>query len=50
VQTLLPGGRKIGELKEFHLTHKLTQEHVRTEAGSLVSQSFLRYEANDLRR
>ena len=49
VQTVLSGGRKIGELPGFHLAHKFVQEQVVTEAGSHVSQSFLRYEANDLR-
>ena len=50
VQTMLSGGRKVGDLREFHLAHKFIQDHVRTEAGSLVSQSFLCYEANDLRK
>ena len=50
LQTILPEGKKIGELTEFHLTHRFTQDHVLTEDGSLVSQSFLRYDANDLRR
>ena len=48
VQTMLSGGRKIGELRGFHLDHKFTQEDVVTENGSHVSQSFLRYEANDI--
>ena len=50
LQTILPEGKKIGELTEFHLTHRFTQDHVLTEDGSLVSQSFLRYDANGLRR
>lgn len=50
LQTILPEGKKIGELTEFHLTHRFTQDHVLTEDRSLVSQSFLRYDANDLRR
>ena len=50
VQTILLGGKKISELKEFHLAHQFIQENVVTEAGSLISQSFLRYDTNDLRR
>jgi len=50
VQTILLGGKKISELKEFHLAHQFIQEHVVTEAGSRISQSFLRYDTNDLRR
>lgn len=49
VQTVLSGGRKIGELQEFHLAHQFTQEPVLTEDGSRLSQSFLRYDANELR-
>ena len=48
VQTLLSGGRKIDELEEFHLAHKFVQEHVVTEAGSHISQTFLRFDANAL--
>ena len=50
VQTILSGGRKVSELKDFHLGHQFIQENVVTEAGSLISQSFLRYDANDLWR
>ena len=50
VQTMLSGGRKIGEMREFHLAHKFVQERVPTEDGSLISQSFLRYDANAVRR
>ena len=50
VQTMLSGGRKIGELQEFHLAHKFVQEQVQTEDGSLISQSFLRYDAKHIRR
>ena len=50
VQTMLSGGRKISKLQEFHLAHKFVQEQVLTEDGSLISQSFLRYDANDIRR
>ena len=48
LQTLLPGGRKADDLPEFHLAHKFMQDHVLTENGSLVSQSFLRYDADAL--
>jgi hypothetical protein len=48
VQRILVGGRKIGELKEFHLAHQFIQENILTEDGSLISQSFLRYDANYL--
>ena len=48
VQTILAGGKKISELKEFQLAHQFVQENVVTEDGSLISQSFLRYDANDL--
>src|SRR5574341_1548623 len=50
VQTMLLGGKKISDLKEFHLTHHFIQEDVVTEDGSFISQSFLRYDANDLWR
>jgi riboflavin biosynthesis pyrimidine reductase len=50
VQTILVGGKKISELKEFHLAHQFIQENVITKDGSLISQSFFRYDANDLRR
>jgi riboflavin biosynthesis pyrimidine reductase len=50
VQTILLGGKKINELKEFHLAHQFVQENVVTEDGSLISQSFLRYDTNDLWR
>jgi riboflavin biosynthesis pyrimidine reductase len=48
VQTMLVGGRKIGELQEFRLAHQFTQQNVVTEAGSHISQSFLRYDTKDL--
>ncbi len=48
VQTILLGGKKISELKEFRLAHQFMQENVVTEAGSRISQSFLRYDRNDL--
>jgi riboflavin biosynthesis pyrimidine reductase len=50
VQTMLLGGKKISELKEFHLVHQFVQENAVTEDGSLISQSFLRYDKKDLRR
>jgi riboflavin biosynthesis pyrimidine reductase len=48
VQTVLSGGKKISELTEFHLTHQFNQGHVITDDGSHISQSFLRYDRNDL--
>jgi len=50
LQTILSGGKKISELKEFHLAHQFIQENVVTEDGSLISQSFLRYDTNELGR
>ena len=50
VQTILSGGRKVSELKDFHLAHQFVQENVVTEEGSRISQSFLRYDANNLWR
>ncbi len=50
VRTILSGGKKVGELREFHLTHQFIQKNVVTEDGSLISQSFLRYDANYLWR
>ena len=50
VQTILSGGKKVSERKDFHLAHQYIQENVVTEDGSLISQSFLRYDRNDLRR
>lgn len=48
VQTILLGGKKIDELNEFRLAHQFMQEDVVTEAGSRISQSFLRYDRKDL--
>jgi hypothetical protein len=48
VQTVLSGGRRIGELDEFRLTHEFVQENVLTESGSRISQSYLRYDRKDL--
>ncbi len=50
VQTMLSGGKKVSDLEDFHLAHQFLQEHVVTEAGSIISQSFLRYDRNDLWR
>ena len=50
VQTVLSGGKKISDLKEFHLAHQFIQENVVTENGSRISQSFLRYDTNDIRK
>jgi riboflavin biosynthesis pyrimidine reductase len=48
VQTILLGGKKISELKEFRLAQQFIQENVVTEGGSVISQSFLRYEKKDV--
>jgi hypothetical protein len=48
VQTMLLGGRKVSDLKDFHLAHQFIQENVLTEAASLISQSFFRYDRKDL--
>jgi riboflavin biosynthesis pyrimidine reductase len=50
VRTILSGGKKVSEHKDFHLTHQFIQNDVVTEDGSVMSQSFLRYDANDLWR
>jgi len=47
VQTVLSGGKKVSELKEFHLARQFIQENVVTEDGSLISQSFLKYDSNN---
>lgn len=44
VQTILPGGKNINQLKDFSVTHQYLQENVVTEDGSLISQLFLRYD------
>jgi riboflavin biosynthesis pyrimidine reductase len=49
VQTILLGGKKVSDLKDFHLAHEFIQENAVTEAASRISQSFLRYDRNDLR-
>ncbi len=49
VQTILLGGKKVSDLNDFTLTHKFIQENVVTEDGSLISQSFLRYDSKDLK-
>ena len=48
VQTMLEGGKKAGELTGFHLAHQFLQENAAAEDGSLISQSFLRYDRDDL--
>ncbi len=50
VQTILLGGKKISELKEFHLSQEFIQDNVVTEDASLISQSFLKYDRNDIQR
>jgi riboflavin biosynthesis pyrimidine reductase len=49
VQTILLGGKKVSDLKDFNLTHQFIQEDAATEDGSLLSQSFLRYDRQDLK-
>jgi riboflavin biosynthesis pyrimidine reductase len=49
VQTILLGGKKVSDLKDFNLAHQFIQENVVTEDASLISQSFLRYDRKDLR-
>jgi riboflavin biosynthesis pyrimidine reductase len=48
VQTILLGGKKVSDLKDFKLAHQFDQENVVTEDASLISQSFLRYDRKDL--
>ena len=48
VKTLLPDGKKAGDLKEFSITHQYLQENVVTEDGSLTSQLFLRYDSKSI--
>ena len=49
VQTILSAGKKVSDLKDFHLTHQFIQENVVTEDASRIAQSFLRYDRKDLR-
>jgi riboflavin biosynthesis pyrimidine reductase len=49
VRTILLGGKKVSELKDFHLAHQFIQEDVVTEDASRISQSFLRYDRKDLK-
>lgn len=44
VQTILPRGKKVSELREFSVTHQYVQEQVVTADGSRISQLFLRYD------
>jgi riboflavin biosynthesis pyrimidine reductase len=48
VETILLGGEKVSDLKDFHLAHQFIQENVVTENASRISQSFLRYDRKDL--
>jgi riboflavin biosynthesis pyrimidine reductase len=48
VQTILLGGKKVSDLKDFNLAHQFIQENVVTEDASRISQSFLRYDRQDL--
>jgi riboflavin biosynthesis pyrimidine reductase len=48
VQTILLGGKKVSDLKDFNLAHQFIQENVVTEDASRISQSFLRYDKKDL--
>lgn len=49
VQTILLEGKKVSELKAFRLAHQFVQENVVAEDGSLISQSFLRYDRKEIR-
>jgi riboflavin biosynthesis pyrimidine reductase len=49
VQTILLGGKKVSDLKDFHFAHQFIQEGVETEDGSRISQLFLRYDRKELR-
>jgi riboflavin biosynthesis pyrimidine reductase len=49
VQTMLLGGKKVSDLKDFNLAHEFIQENVVTEDASRISQSFLRYDRKDLK-
>jgi riboflavin biosynthesis pyrimidine reductase len=49
VQTILLGGKKVSDLKDFNLAHQFIQENVVTEDASRISQSFLRYDRKDLK-
>jgi len=48
VQTMLLGGKKVSDLKNFNLAHQFIQESVVTEDASVISQSFLRYDRENL--
>jgi riboflavin biosynthesis pyrimidine reductase len=48
IRMILPEGRKIGELKDFTMTHRYLQENVTTEDGALVSQEFHRYDRKNI--
>ena len=48
VRTILSDNRKVSDLEDFELTHQFFQENVVTEAATLISQSFFKYERKDL--
>lgn len=48
VQTILPGGKKVNELKEFRVVHQFIQEDAIAEDGSHISQVFLRYDRKSM--
>lgn len=48
-QTMLLGGQNMSDLQDFHLAHEFVQEGVVTESASVISQSFRRYDRNDLK-
>ena len=50
VQTILPEGEKVNELKEFSVTHQYLQKNVVAEDGSHISQIFLRYDRRSVFR
>ena len=49
VQTILLGGKKVSNHKDFNLAHQFIQENVVTEDASRISQLFLRYDRKDLK-
>ncbi len=48
VLTLLPSGKKVQDLGEFHLTHEYQQDRAVAGDGSPISQSFFRYDSKSL--
>jgi dihydrofolate reductase len=47
VITLLPSGKRVQDLKEFHLTHQYYQDHAIAGDGLPISQFFLRYDRKE---